>query len=146
MIEIQVVPNDIRRRVQYLFLDHHRMLTDIIFLSIILANVIDSMAATPTIIRRVYKDNFLKSMRVERGIQHERLRENVQQMASLERTLEEHRIRVEKLMTIYGLDRTLGQGGFSFPFHHNDGRDVELTDAQQREVALRHAMQRLQQQ
>ena len=30
---------------------------------------------------------------------------------ALERTLEEHRIRVEKLMTIYGLDRTLGQGG-----------------------------------
>lgn len=146
MIEIQVVPSDIRRRVRYLFFDRRSVVIGIGVLSFILLGLLGSMAAAPTVIRRVYKDNFLKTMRVERGIQHERLRENVQQMASLERTLEEHRIRVEKLMTVYGLDRTLGQGGFSFPLHRNDGRDVELVDAQQRENALRHAMQRLQQQ
>ena len=38
------------------------------------------------------------------------------QMTLLERTFEEHRIRVEKLITVYGLDRSLGQGGFSTPF------------------------------
>jgi murein DD-endopeptidase MepM/ murein hydrolase activator NlpD len=146
MIEIQVVPSDIRRRVRYFFFDRRRVLIGITVLTFVLASVIGSMAAAPTVIRRVYKDNFLKSMRVERGIQHERLRENVQQMASLERTLEDHRIRVEKLLTVYGLERTLGTGGFSIPLHRKDTGDVELGDAQQRENALRHAMQRLQQQ
>ena len=70
-----------------------------------------SMAAAPTVIRRVYKTNFLFQQREERDIQKERLRENVLQMSSLERSLEEQRIRVEKLITVYGLQRTAGQGG-----------------------------------
>src|SRR6478609_1729067 len=92
MIEIQIVPSDIRRSVRYVFFDRRRVVVAIVGLSILLAGLIGSMAAAPTVIRRVYKDNFLKSMRVERDIQRERLHENVQQMTSLERSLEEHRI------------------------------------------------------
>src|SRR5207248_7497293 len=120
MIEIQIVPSDIRRNVRYVFLDKRRVAVAVSVLALVLAIVIGSMAAAPTVIRRVYKDNFLKSMRVERDIQRERLHENVQQMTSLERSLEEHRIRVEKLITIYGLDHNLGQGGFSIPPARND--------------------------
>lgn len=144
MIEIQIVPSDIRRSVRYVFFDRRRVLLAIVGLSIILTALIGSMAAAPTVIRRVYKDNFLKSMRVERDIQRERLHENVQQMSSLERSLEEHRIRVEKLITIYGLEHNLGQGGFSIPISKNDSTDVQLDDAQRREAGLRVAMRRLQ--
>src|ERR1051325_7045769 len=115
MIEIQIVPSDIRRNVRYVFFDRRRVVFAVVALSIVLAALIGSMGAAPTVIRRVYKDNTLKTMRVERDIQREQLRENVQQMSSLERSLEEHRIRVEKLITIYGLDRDLGKGGFSIP-------------------------------
>src|SRR5258708_16896499 len=97
------------------------------------------MHAALTVIRSVYKANFLKTMRDERGIQRERLHENVQQMTSLERSVEEQRVRVEKLVTVYGLDRTLGAGGFSIPLHHGGiGTEAELVDAQQRENALPH--------
>jgi murein DD-endopeptidase MepM/ murein hydrolase activator NlpD len=104
------------------------------------------MTAAPTVIRRVYKSNYLTSMRHERDIQKERLHENVMQMTSLEQSLEEHRIRVEKLITVYGLDRSLGAGGFSFPLHMKDSEGRELDDARRREAALRHAMRRLQEQ
>lgn len=144
MIEIQIVPSDIRRSVRYVFFDRRRVVVAIVVLSLLLAGLIGSMAAAPTVIRRVYKDNFLKSMRVERGIQRERLHENVQQMTSLERSLEEHRIRVEKLITIYGLDRDLGKGGFSIPMVASDTTDAQLDDAQRREASLRVAMRRLQ--
>ena len=147
MIEIQVVPSDIRRSVRYFFFDRRRVVIAIAVLTVVLAGVIGSMTAAPTVIRRVYKDNFLKNMRDERGIQRERLHENVQQMTSLERSVEEQRLRVEKLVTVYGLDRTLGTGGFSIPLHHSSvGPEAELVDAQQRENALEHAMLRLQQQ
>src|SRR3954453_3931002 len=138
MIEIQIVPSDIRRSVRYVFFDRRRVVVAIVGLSILLAGLIGSMAAAPTVIRRVYKDNFLKSMRVERDIQRERLHENVQQMTSLERSLEEHRIRVEKLITIYGLDRNLGQGGFSIPtMTKSDSTDLQqLDDAHRRENGL----------
>ena len=144
MIEIQIVPSDIRRSVRYVFFDRRRVVVAIVALSILLAGLIGSMAAAPTVIRRVYKDNFLHSMRVERDIQREQLHENVQQMTSLERSFEEHRIRVEKLITIYGLDRNLGQGGFSIPLAKSDSTDVQLDDAHRRENGLRVAMRRLQ--
>src|SRR6185369_17011140 len=132
MIEIQIHPSDIRRRVRYLFFDRRRVLIGIIASTLLLVIVIGSMAAAPTVIRRVYKTNFAFFVRQERDVQRERLRENVAQMTSLERSLEEHRIRVEKLITVYGLDRSLGQGGFSFPLRgREDGR--ELDDARRRE-------------
>ena len=105
MIEIQIVPSDIRRRVRYFFFDRRRVVVGICALSLLLAGIIGSMTAAPTVIRRVYKSNYLTTMRHERDIQNERLHENVMQMTSLEKSLEEHRIRVEKLITVYGLDR-----------------------------------------
>ncbi len=144
MIEIQIHPSDIRRRVRYFFLDRRRVAIAIVALSVILAGLIGSMAAAPTVIRRVYKTNYLHTMRQEREIQRERLRENVVQMTSLERSLEEQRIRVEKLITVYGLDRALGQGGFSTP--RPDAMNEPLDAARRREVSLRYAMDRLTQQ
>jgi murein DD-endopeptidase MepM/ murein hydrolase activator NlpD len=145
MIEIQIHPSDIRRRVRYFFFDRRRVVIGIVALSLLLAGLIGSMAAAPTVIRRVYKTNFLTDQREEREIQHERLRENVMQMSSLERSLEEQRIRIEKLITVYGLDRTLGQGGFSTPTR-SKGADEPLDDARLREASLVAAMDRLQQQ
>src|SRR6202162_5732081 len=147
MIEIQIVPSDIRRTVRYVFFDRRRVLIAILGLTVILAVVIGSMAAAPTVIREVYKDNYAKSMREERDIQRARLRENVTQMSSLERSLEEQRVRVEKLITVYGLDRNLGAGGLSIPLRDaKNERSLQLTDARHRETALRHAMTRLEQQ
>jgi murein DD-endopeptidase MepM/ murein hydrolase activator NlpD len=116
----------------------------LIALSFVLAGLIGSMAAAPTVIRRVYKTNFLHDQREERGIQQERLRENVVQMSSIERSLEEQRLRVEKLITVYGLERTLGQGGLSNPSRRV--ADLPLDDARRREIQLRTAMKRLEQQ
>jgi murein DD-endopeptidase MepM/ murein hydrolase activator NlpD len=147
MIEIQIHPSDIRRRVRYYFLDRRRVVVGIFALAAVLVGLIGSMAAAPTVIRRVYKNNYAHSMRQEREIQRQRLRENVVQMSSLERSLEEQRIRVEKLITVYGLDRSLGAGGFSTPATPAaSGTKEELTDAQRREVSLQRAMARLQQQ
>ncbi len=147
MIEIQIVPSDIRRRVRYFFLDKRRVVVAVLGLSFTLAGVIGSMAAAPTVIRRVYKENYINTMRHERDIQHERLLENMVQMSTLERNLEEQRIRVAKLVTVYGLDRSLGQGGFSIPNHiTRDAARREVDDARNRELSLKSAMRRLQEQ
>lgn len=143
MIEIQIHPSDIRRRVRYFFFDRRRVVFGIVALTVLLGAVIGSMAAAPTVIRRVYKSNFLFDQREERDIQRERLRENVVQMTSLEKSLEDQRIRVEKLLAVYGLDHTLGQGGFSAA---KSTVDEPLNDARRREASLKNAMLRLEQQ
>src|SRR6266513_1259671 len=120
MIEIQIVPSDIRRSVRYVFFDRRRVKGGVGVLS-----------------------NVLGVERHEREIEHARLRENVTQMSSIEKSLEEHRIRVAKLMTVYGLDRTLGQGGFSFPLHGTRNSEQDLDDARRRETSLRNAVSRL---
>jgi murein DD-endopeptidase MepM/ murein hydrolase activator NlpD len=145
MIEIQIVPSDIRRSVRYVFFDRRRVTFGVAAFSVVLAALIGSMAAAPTVIRRVYKENVLGIERHEREIEHARLRENVTQMSSIEKSLEEHRIRVAKLMTVYGLDRSLGQGGFSFPFRTPNSVQ-DLDDARRRETSLRVAVNRLQRQ
>src|SRR5437763_4289802 len=138
MTAIRIVPSDIRRRVRYVFFARRRVVVGLVALCVILAGLLGSMAAAPTVIRRVYKDNFLKSMRDERDIQRGRLQENVVQMTSVEKSLEEQRIRVEKLITIYGLERSLGTGGFSLPFHlRADPNDLHIDEALHRETALR---------
>jgi murein DD-endopeptidase MepM/ murein hydrolase activator NlpD len=146
MIEIQVHPSDIRRRVRYFFFDRRRVTIGICLLVVILAGVIGSMVAAPTVIRRVYKTNYLNQLREEREIQRQRLRENVVQMSSLERTLEDQRTRVEKLITVYGLDHSLGQGGFSTGSPKSDVTSEQLGDARHREISLKNAMKRLQEQ
>jgi murein DD-endopeptidase MepM/ murein hydrolase activator NlpD len=146
MIEIQIHPSDIRRRVRYFFLDRRRVLVGIVILSFLLAALIGSMAAAPTVIRRVYKTNFLSEQQEEREIQNERLRENVIQMTSLERSLEEQRLRVEKLLTVYGLEQTLGQGGFSTPIGERLASNGPLEDARRRETSLRSAVDRIEEQ
>jgi murein DD-endopeptidase MepM/ murein hydrolase activator NlpD len=146
MIEIQIHPSDIRRKVRYFFLDRRRVVVGIFLLTIVLAGLIGSMTAAPTVIRRVYKNNYLSSMKEEREIQRERLRENVVQMSSLDRSLETQRIRVEKLLTVYGLDRSLGQGGFSTRPIRASASEEFLGDARLREISLKNAMQRLQEQ
>ncbi len=147
MIEIQIVPSDIRRRVRYFFLDRRRVVIAVCILGFVLAALIGSMAAAPTVIRRVYKENYLSAMRHERDIQHARLRENVVQMSSLERSLEEERVRVEKLITVYGLDRSLGQGGLSIPVRSKASlTGGDLDEAKSRDLSLRSAMRRLQEQ
>ena len=54
MIEIQIVPSDIRRNVRYVFLDRRRVAVAIVILTVALAGILGSMAAAPTVIRRVY--------------------------------------------------------------------------------------------
>jgi murein DD-endopeptidase MepM/ murein hydrolase activator NlpD len=124
-------------------LDRRRVAVGVCLLSLLLAGVIGSMAAAPTVIRRVYKINYLNTMRHEREIQHERLRENILQMTSIERSLEEQRTRVEKLITVYGLEAAVGQGGFSVPAATDT---AALTEARKREQVLKHEMRRLQEQ
>src|SRR5687768_4547619 len=114
MIEIQVHPSDIRRKVRYFFFPRRTVGFGVFLALALLGFVLSSMFAAPSVIRRMQKSSHLRAMRQEKGIQTERLREHVSQMSSLERTLDEQRVKIEKLLMVYGLDQSiLGQGGKS---------------------------------
>ena len=110
--------------------------------------VIGSMAAAPTVIRRVYKENFLgHGAATSATIEHARLRENVTQMSS-HREEPRGASRPGREADDGLRPRSLPRPGrvlasrCTAPQH---GRRI-LDDARRRETSLRNAMKRLQQQ
>lgn len=81
--------------------------------SLLLVILIGSMVVAPSVVRRSYRSAQLKMMREEKAIQIQRLREHARQMLGLERLADEHGVRIEKLVTVYGLERDAapGKGG-----------------------------------
>jgi murein DD-endopeptidase MepM/ murein hydrolase activator NlpD len=147
MIEIQLHPSDIRRRVRYFFVSRRSFACAIGAGFVLLAFLLSSMAAAPSVIKDLYKDTSVRMMRQTHAVESQRLREHIAQITTLERMLDEHRVHVEKLMAVYGLDRNgLGHGGISNPFSKPSSAAIELADAERREVQLRRSIQLLDQQ
>jgi murein DD-endopeptidase MepM/ murein hydrolase activator NlpD len=147
MIEIQIHPSDIRRRVRYFFLTRRMVLLVLGVSIVMLGLVMLSMAAAPSVIRRAYKTNHLLEVRAEQQVQAKRLKEHVEQMSSLERMLDEQRVRVEKLITIYGLEEEPpGQGGLVSDEGANYGVSPELGDARRKELQLQRSAEKLMEQ
>ncbi len=146
MIEIQIHPGDIRRNIRYYFLGRGAVRTIVLLASLLLLMVIGSMAVAPTVIRRVYRSNFLRVMQKESVEQHVSLRKHVQEMDLLEKHLDSQRVRVEKLITVYGLDTaTAGKGGLQLPGRSFSSGD-ELEDARKQEIDLKRSVLRLRRQ
>lgn len=147
MIEIQVHPSDIRRKVRYFFFDRKMVVVGISVLSVVLFFVILSMAAAPSVIRRFYKIAHLNAMRSEQAKEREVLRQNLDQFSALEKTLDEQRVRVEKLLAVYGIEESGGMGGVRQT--SPKGRSavsLEVSDARAREHQLLESARRLQRQ
>ena len=109
--------------------------------------VVGSMYAAPVVIRQLYRLSNTRAMEQERSVQLERLKHHIDRMSTLERALDEHRVRVEKLVLVYGLDvEGPGQGG-AFPTGPVEaGETPELSEAERKEAELRRALQLLESQ
>ncbi|MEO8218850.1 MAG: M23 family metallopeptidase [Acidobacteriota bacterium] len=148
MIEIQIHPSDIRRKVRYFFFDRRRVMIGIGLGSLLLLFVVASMAVAPSVIRRVHTNNYLYGMRQERAAERERLKRNVEQIRILQQALDAHRLEVAKLTTAYGLQGpVLGHGGVMTGEYSNRATSTQqIAQAVAEERQLTVAMQRLQQQ
>lgn len=140
MIEIQIHPSDIRRRVRYVFLGRRGVAAGVVALAVIAALVVGSMFAAPSVIRRTLRSAQLHQAQGERSAELALLSEHDREMERIEQELDARRVRVEKLMAVYGLDGPgSGQGGFT-PV---GGRAGTLEDARQREQRLLSTAARL---
>ena len=143
MIEIQFHPRDLRGRVRHLMIGRRSLVASILLGVLLLTFLLGSMAAAPTVIRRAYRLNHLRMMRQEKAVQTQRLREHVSQMGALEKLIDDQRLRIEKLITVYGLESEVGAGG---AFRDPAVRERELDEAKRREETLRQALARLESQ
>ncbi|HVR42442.1 MAG TPA: peptidoglycan DD-metalloendopeptidase family protein [Thermoanaerobaculia bacterium] len=142
MIEIQIHPRSLRGRVRHLVLGRRAVISAIAAATLLLAFLLASMAAAPTVIRRAYRTSHLKMLRQEKAVQAQRLREHTAQMAVLQKMIDDQRVHVEKLIAVYGLGKPeAGYGGL--PDADDEG---ELASAQRRQELLASSLDRLNQQ
>ena len=144
MIEVQIHPGDLRKRVRHLVLGRRALLAGIVLGTFLLGFLVLSMVAAPSVIRRTYRSSALKEARQEKAIQLERLREHVRQMHGLERLVDERKVDIDKLATVYGVEMaSSGTGGQTAGTRQSES---ELPAARSRARHLAGSMSRLQKQ
>jgi len=104
MIEIQLHSGNLRRRVRHLVLSRREVVLVSALGAIFLFFMLVTLLVAPSVIRRTHRIGTLRLMQQERDVQLARLREHVAQIESLERSLGEERIRIEKLAGVYGIE------------------------------------------
>lgn len=140
MIEIQIHPSDIRRRVRYFFIGPRRAALLAVVAIGLLGFMLVSAIAAPSVIRRGYRATHVKVLSAERDVQVERLREYESQLSSLQRALDEQRSQIGKLVAVYGLqDEASGQGGLDSHVASTDAIP-DLADTKRKERQLRNAL------
>jgi murein DD-endopeptidase MepM/ murein hydrolase activator NlpD len=146
MIEIQIHPSDIRRKVRYVFLGRRRAAFLSVCATVLLGFMLLSALAAPSVIRRGYRATYAKVLASEREVQLERLREYQSQMSTLEKALDEQRSQIGKLVAVYGLqDDLIGKGGLEERGESAiAGPELELEAATRKEGDLRTALAALQ--
>lgn len=112
MIEIQIHPSDIRRKVRYYFLARRGVALSVCLLAVLCLMVVASMFVAPSVIRRTMRSAQLDEARSQRTAELALLSRLNQDMEQLERTLDVRRVQTEKLLAVYGLEGAgAGQGG-----------------------------------
>lgn len=146
MIEIQIHPSDIRRKVRYVFIGRRRALILSIGATLLLGFMLLSALAAPSVIRRGYRATYAKVLASEREVQLERLREYESQLSTLEKSLDEQRSQIGKLVAVYGLqDDLIGKGGLDERTAVTGSEpELELEAATRKEGHLRTALAALQ--
>lgn len=142
MIEIQIHPSDIRRRVRYVFIGRRKAVILAVGATVLLGFMLLSALAAPSVIRRGYRATYSKVLASERDVQIERLREYQSQLSTLEKALDEQRSQIGKLVAVYGLqDDVVGKGGIdASPSPAGGDQAIELESAMRKEAQLRNAL------
>lgn len=137
MIEIQLHSANLRKGVRQLVLSRTQVLALSFVGTVFLSAMLLSLLVAPSVIRRTHRIGAVREMKQERDVQLARLQEHVAQISSLERALEEERMRVEKLAGVYGVEVPTGTRPAS-PLPADDPRDSrsQLIAAHGRESRL----------
>lgn len=116
VLEIQIHPGDIRRRVQYFFLNRRQLngaiAAVVVFTVFLLANVV----VLPRVVADLFGRREYEALVAERLRQGERLNELIRRMEETGAATDELHLKMSRIFVAYGLesDESMGQGGFPF--------------------------------
>lgn len=116
LLEIQIHPGDIRKRVRYYFLTRRLLRRGGLAVALYVAFLLFSLAVTPRMIRDQLAARHYRSLTEQRTMLGERLHALVERFDALEQATDDARVAMAKIHMAYGLpgDEAIGLGGYPF--------------------------------
>lgn len=115
MLEIQIHPSDIRRRVWYFFLRQRQINGSIAIAVGVAAFLIVNLFLAPTVIGNLLSRSRYEGLVVERARHGERLKELTEQMALLDHSTEDLHLKMNRIYLTYGLESDQRSAGEGYP-------------------------------
>lgn len=116
LLELQIHPQDIRKKVRYLFLSRNEVGVWSAALSLYLVVVVLAAALTPGVVADLWRAREHRALRAEKARLEERLESRIATLESLAAEGDDLRLVIDKVFLLYGLSSevTGGQGGYPF--------------------------------
>lgn len=144
LLELQIHPQDIRKKVRYLFLSRRAVMVWSIVAGTYLLVVALAVALAPGVVGDLWRRHDFQRLQTERARQLERLASQVARIEALGAESDELRLLIDKVFLLYGLssDVTGGQGGYPFLADSEipPGDSDPLTYARRLEASVREGL------
>lgn len=116
LLELQIHPQDIRKKVRYLFLSRRAVVGWSVVAGLYVVLVGFALALTPSVLSDLWHRREYHLLQVDRARQVERLEAHAEQIEALGEESDELRLVIDKVFLLYGLSSevTGGQGGYPF--------------------------------
>lgn len=116
VLEIQIHPSDIRRRVRYLFLKQRQINWAIAVAVGVVAFLGLNLFLAPRVVGNLLSRGKYQALVGERARQGDRLQELTEQMATLDHRTEELHLKMNRIYMTYGLENDQSSAGEGYPF------------------------------
>lgn len=116
LLELQIHPQDIRKKVRYLFLSKNEVAVWSAVLSLYLVLVVLAAALAPGVVADLWRARKHRALLAERELLEERLTSRIAALEELAGEGDELRLMIDKVFLLYGLSSEVsgGQGGYPF--------------------------------
>lgn len=115
VLEIQIHPSDIRRRVWYFFLRQRQINWAIAVATGVVAFLVINLFLAPTVVGNLLSRSQYHSLVAERARHGERLQELTEQMARLDAGTEDLHLKMNRIYLTYGLENDQHSAGEGYP-------------------------------
>jgi murein DD-endopeptidase MepM/ murein hydrolase activator NlpD len=144
LLELQIHPQDIRKKVRYLFLSRRAIVVWSLVGGLYLVLVALAAALLPGVIADLWRRREYELLQADRARQAERLQSHVSQLQELGKESDELRLVIDKVFLLYGLSSevTGGQGGYPFVAEVGESPDEphSLARARRLEASVREGV------
>jgi murein DD-endopeptidase MepM/ murein hydrolase activator NlpD len=144
LLELQIHPQDIRKKVRYLFLSRRAIVGWSVAAGLFVLLVALAAVLTPGVIGDLWRRREHALLQAERARQVERLESQVARMEALGKESDDLRLVIDKVFLLYGLSSqvTGGQGGYPFVAESDvPAEDLDpLTRARWLEASVREGL------